>query len=131
MDYNSEFRCSICDSPFTPETWEDRHTACNGEDCHAECCDSWHCLKENKMSETSADKFNRLDNLQKLLVLVEVAQERMGDNAKYSRVDGETLATIASALDILEQDMNDTKRIKLAWFCSDAEAGSGCIWCGG
>lgn len=30
--------CAVCDRPFTPEEWDNRHSDSDGEDIHAACC---------------------------------------------------------------------------------------------
>ena len=34
--------CAICSLTFIPDEWEDRHSASDGEDVHAHCCDICH-----------------------------------------------------------------------------------------
>lgn len=31
--------CAMCGKGFTPEEWEERHTAADGEDLHEQCCE--------------------------------------------------------------------------------------------
>lgn len=33
-------QCAVCGQGFTPQQWDNRHTAADGEDIHERCCES-------------------------------------------------------------------------------------------